>query len=398
MSRYIHFRFYFVVVALQVLFGWAQLSHAEMVDPVLEPIDARLAMPFILAPGANDGFLVQRAEIGQSPDAMGAMIRISPVYGYHPFGKEDGRYSLEHRFAFQLSAQAYFTIKEALAIEAGLSIPFLLYQNTLSSDVVGQAAGDVQATTKFWLKVIPKAKVSLALGLAFDTSRERSFLGGGRNVTAFPRLIVQTPDFFSGRFGVTANLGGVLSDDTTPCKILPTAMGTGVTGGALPIGCRADGKGLGNHLTYGLGLSFLLSPDQGLYLTSEIFGSHSINNMPSREAVVWTIGARHTVANGFYFSMAYGLGLTSDSPAHTAILSIGHTWEETPPPKPKAPPSVTINLNMAQPVDPSSPPQGDTVGPGKPATPGLPKKVGVKVEMGPDGVPSGVVPLPGPAK
>ena len=74
--------------------------------------------------GRIDDLGRQRAEIGQSPDAMGAMIRISPVYGYHPFGKEDGRYSLEHRFAFQLSAQAYFTIKEALAIEAGLSIPF----------------------------------------------------------------------------------------------------------------------------------------------------------------------------------------------------------------------------------------------------------------------------------
>jgi hypothetical protein len=301
-------------------------------------------------------------------------------------------------------------------VELGLTMPFVLYQDDTGFMLNQQAIGDLRLLSKINIH-LPRAwpQIAFSLGLGFATSTDNALVGAG-GISGYPRLIVDFPWLLGKRLHVAANVGAVIAGTTRPCTAdelaAQAAMMNMMSNGMPAPDCVKPGLGLGDHVIYGVGVSFKLSDEQKLYATTELLGSVSIGtDLETRAPLFWDIGIRRALANATYFAAAYGIGLTTGSPSHTVLATLGLVWETKPPPpadKKPTGPTIKVDLNItglpqgtgvavggkevrppAPPVapPPSTPSTSST--PGKPAKPPPTESVSASAEIA---VPDGLVP------
>ena len=313
----------FLLLSMVLLFaGVIRLAQAEVTPTATKPIDARAALPFAPAPGAQDWLYMRSPDI---PD-LGVHIKVLPFYSRQPFGVPEGQYYIANRFALYL--QGMISIKHIF--EAGVSMPFVIYQNTDAPDFNSSSWGDLRAEFKLSLpiKALNKfLKIGIGGFVGFATAGEKSYMGAGQT-SGSPQLLLQTPSLF-GRIAFNANLGAVITGTAQPCP--PN------TADPAAANCL-KGKGLGNHFLYGVGASARVG--ERIHLTTEFVGSVPFGLPETFSPIVWSIGMRSLLTGGTYFSASYSLGLSNGSPAHTAFIGLGFLWEDKPKPstKPAGPP------------------------------------------------------------
>ncbi len=312
--------------------------------------DARRALPMFPALGYRDGFFIEHSPIGD----FGLHVRATGVYGKDPLGSQDdnpGVVTIDNRFT--LHAAALLSI--AQWVELGVTMPFVLYQDSTGFNLNSTAIGDLRLLGKVNLH-LPKSwpQVALSMGLGFETASNLSGIGAG-GISAYPRLIIDLPRLLGKRLMIAGNFGAVIAGITQPCNTegsMTTMMTTtmdGMTTTTTNSNCESRALGLGQHFIYGAGVSGLISEDQGLYLTTELLGSVSVGIAdPTRTPLFWDIGIRRSRANATFFAASYGIGLTSGSPSHTVMVSLGLIWESKPPPDPKKKenPTLKVEINL----------------------------------------------------
>lgn len=342
------------LVAAALVTGSATAHAADPPPPVV--FDARRALPLFPSLGYRDGFFLENSLIGD----FGLHLRAVGIYGRDPLGSQaDNGTNAIIGNRFTLHAAAIVSL--AQWVELGLTIPFVLYQDSSGFNLNTSAVGDLRFIGKFNLH-LPKnwPQLALSVGLGFETASALSGLGAG-GISGYPRLIIDMPRILDGRIQIAANAGAVIAGITRPCtadEIAAQAAGntTPGTGMMMPgmtgtTECETRALGLGDHFIYGVGVSALLSRDQSLYVTSELIGSVSLGTAEeTRTPLFWDIGIRRARANATFFSAAYGLGLTTGSPSHTVLVSLGLVWETKPPPppaaKPGAGPTLKLDINI----------------------------------------------------
>lgn len=331
---------------------------AQETAPSTVIIDSRQALPLFPANGYKDGFFVEHSPIGD----FGLHIRGTGIYGRDPLGHEGDMSQIQNRFTLHAAA----LIALAGWAELGVAMPFILYQDGTGLNLSRSAIGDLRLLGKVNFHLPDKApQIALSVGIGFQTASENSSFGAG-TISGYPRLIVDMPKLFAKRLHIAANLGAVLAGTKRPCTEAEreeiakqqaamdmsmmgnTTPGTGMNldPNMLP-NCEQRQLGLGNHIMWGVGVSGLVSADQGFYLTTELIGSFTVGTeQPTKSPLFWTVGVRRSRPNATYFSAAYGLGLTDASPSHTVIVGLGLVWETAPPPKKKEPPTVKVDINV----------------------------------------------------
>lgn len=337
----------------------APAAAQETAAPSTVIIDSRQALPLFPANGYKDGFFVEHSPIGD----FGLHIRGTGIYGRDPLGHEGDMAVIQNRFTLHAAA----LVSLAGWAELGVAMPFILYQDGTGLNLSRSAIGDLRLLGKVNFHLPDKApQIALSVGIGFQTASEGSSFGAG-TISGYPRLIVDMPKLFDKRLHIAANLGAVLAGTKRPCTEaereeiakqqaammnMPTmgnmTPGTGVNmEAAMAPNCEQRQLGLGNHIMWGVGVSGLVSTDQGFYLTTELIGSFTVGTeQPTKSPLFWTVGIRRSKPNATYFSAAYGLGLTDASPSHTVIVGLGLVWETTPPPKKKDPPTVKVDINV----------------------------------------------------
>lgn len=340
--------------------AYAQLTAPPAMMPAATPgpvvIDARRSLPLFPANSWRDGFYLEHSAIGD----FGLHIRGTGIYGRSPLGRDADLNTIGNRFTIHGAA----LVSLANWVQLGVAIPFVLYQDATGFDLTTTAVGDLRALAKINFHLPEKLpQIAASVGLGFQTASSGSANGAG-GISGYPRLIIDMPKLFDKRLHIAANLGAVIAGTTRPCTPEEAAekqklaeqqammmMGmpstTGMTG---PV-CEERTLGLGNHLIWGVGVSGLLSPDNGFYLTTELLGSVSVgSSVETNTPLFWTAGFRRSKANATYFSAAYGYGITDASPGHTVYVAIGLVWENTPPKKEKKEdktPTIKIDLNLS---------------------------------------------------
>lgn len=318
--------------------------------------DARRALPLFPSLGYRDGFFIESSLIGD----FGLHIRATGIYGRDPLGSsaDNGNNAvIDNRFT--LHAAAIVSLAEW--VELGLTMPFVLYQDSSGFNLSTSAIGDLRLLGKFNLHLPNKwPQLALSVGLGFETASNLSGIGAG-GISGYPRLIIDMPRLLGKRLQIAANAGAVIAGITRPCTADELAAQAAAnnepgTGMMMPMmtgttECEKRALGLGDHFIYGFGVSGLVSSDQGLYITTELIGSVSVGiDQETRTPLFWDIGIRRARANATYFSAAYGIGLTSGSPSHTVLVSLGLVWESKPPPPPPKPggggPTLKLDINI----------------------------------------------------
>lgn len=340
--------------AALVSVGGSGTAHAA--DPAPSVVfDARRALPLFPSLGYRDGFFLENSLIG----GFGLHIRAVGIYGRDPLGSQaDNGTNAIIGNRFTLHAAAIVSL--AKIVELGLTIPFVLYQDSSGFNLNTSAIGDLRLIGKVNLH-LPKnwPQLALSVGLGFETASSLSALGAG-GISGYPRLIIDMPRILDGRIQIAANAGAVIAGITRPCtaeELAAQAQGntTPGTGMMMPMmsgttECETRALGLGDHFLYGLGVSALLSRDQSLFVTSELIGSVSVGiGEETRTPLFWDVGIRRARPNGTFFSAAYGIGLTTGSPSHTVLVSLGLVWEakDAPPPaKAGGPGGPTLKLDI----------------------------------------------------
>jgi hypothetical protein len=392
------------------------MAHAQTTTPTSSSsvvIDARRALPMFPAMGYRDGFFIEHSYIGD----FGLHARVTGVYGRDPLGSQDdnqGDAIITNRFT--LHAAAILSLAEW--VELGLTMPFVLYQDDTGFMLNQQAIGDLRALGKINLH-LPKnwPQIALSVGLGFETATNDSVAGAG-TISGYPKLIIDFPFLLGKRLHIAANIGAVIAGTTRPCtqaEIDAQAMGMTMTAAGMGMAamsatdCEKRALGLGDHFIYGLGVSGKISDEQRLYVTTELLGSVSLGTGDAtRTPLFWDIGIRRALANATYFAASYGIGLTSGSPSHTVLVSLGLVWETKPPPPPAAKggaggPTIKLDINITG-LPPNSgatvggkeiktppPAPPPAAGAPKPATdkPPPPKSATISTEID---VPAGLVP------
>jgi hypothetical protein len=334
---------------------------AQAADPTPTPtFDARRAMPLFPGNSWRDGFYVEHSPVSD----FGFQIRTTGVYGRNPLGITDEELTkyakIENRFTLHLAAM----VSIASWVELGLAMPFVLYQDSSGFNLSRSAVGDLRLLGKVNLHLPDKSPIQLALSVAvgFQTAQNDSGLGAGQ-VSGYPRLIIDSPSLLGKRLHLAANVGAVIAGANIPCEggdpaAQPAMLlnplgtldtpGTGTTADPNAVPCTKLALGLGNHLLYGVGASMAISTDNGLYLTTELIGSFALGSTDeTRAPLFWDVGLRRSKSNGTYFSVAYGIGLTTGSPSHTVIAGLGLNWESRPPDKKKDGPAIRVDINLS---------------------------------------------------
>ena len=325
-------------------------------------IDARRSLPIFPANGWKDGFFVEHSPIGD----FGLHIRGTGIYGRDPLGRTDDLNALiQNRFTLHAAA----LVSIAGWVELGAAMPFVLYQDGSGLQLSKAAIGDLRLLGKINMHLPDKGpQVAFSLGLGFQTATSGSAFGAG-NISGYPRIIIDMPKLLSKRLHIAGNIGAIIAGTTRPCTadeialierqnqqmmMMPT-MGTTMPGTGMnmttatntPV-CEQRVLGLGNHIMWGVGASGALSPDNGLYITTELVGSFSVGSeLATNTPLFWTVGLRRAKANKTFFSAAYGYGLTDSSPGHTVLVALGLVWETEPPAKKKEAPTVKVEINVA---------------------------------------------------
>lgn len=298
-------------------------------------IDARRALPLFPGNGWRDGFYIEHSAIGD----FGLHIRVHGNYGRDPLGigQDPSLAKIDNRVLLQPAA----LVSIATWVEIGLALPAVVYQDSTGLDLSSQALGDLRLLGKVNLHLPDKGpQIALSVGLGLDTASKNSAIGAG-TISGYPRLIVDMPKLLSKRLHIAINFGAVIAGTTRPCTPEEQAM---MEMPGMELNCEKRALGLGNHILFGAGISGAVSPDTGLYITTELVGSASfLQDAPTQVPLFWDIGIRRAKANGTYFSAAYGKGLTAGSPEHMAIFSLGYVWENRPPEKKK---ESTLNINL----------------------------------------------------
>lgn len=319
--------------------------------------DARRALPLFPSLGYRDGFFIENSPIGD----FGLHIRATGIYGRDPLGSQSDAGTnvvIDNRFTLHAAA----IVSLAQWVELGLTIPFVLYQDSSGFNLSTTAVGDLRLLGKFNLHLPNKwPQLALSVGLGFETASAGSGIGAG-TISGYPRLIIDMPYLLGKRLQIAANAGAVIAGISRPCTADELAAQAAAnnqpgTGMMMPMmagttECEKRALGLGDHFIYGFGVSGLVSSDQGLYVTTELIGSVSVGiDQETRSPLFWDIGIRRARANATYFSAAYGIGLTSGSPSHTVLVSLGLVWETKPPPPPPKPagsgPTLKLDINIS---------------------------------------------------
>ena len=331
-------------------------ASARAADPPPPTFDARRAMPLFPANSWRDGFYIEHSPVSD----FGFQIRTTGIYGRNPLGITDEELTkyakIENRFTLHLAAM----VSIASWVELGLAMPFVLYQDSSGFNLSRSAVGDLRLLGKINLHLPDKSPIQLALAVAvgFQTAQSDSGLGAGQ-VSGYPRLIIDSPSLLSKRLHLAANIGAVIAGSNIPCEggtaSQPAALinplgtlDTPGTGATMDTPCTKLALGLGNHLLYGVGASMAISTDNGLYLSTELIGSFALGSTDeTRAPLFWDVGLRRSKSNGTYFSVAYGIGLTTGSPSHTVIAGLGLNWESKPPDKKKDGPAIRVDINLS---------------------------------------------------
>jgi uncharacterized low-complexity protein len=300
-------------------------------------LDARRALPLFPGNSWRDGFYIEHSGIGD----FGLHLRVHGSYGRDPLGigQDPSLAKIDNRVLLQPAV----LVAIATWVELGLALPAVVYQDSTGLDLSSQALGDLRLLGKVNLHLPDKGpQIALSVGLGFETASKNSAIGAGA-ISGYPRLIIDMPKLLSKRLHIAVNFGAVLAGTTRPCTPEEQAMEE-VPG--MEVNCEKRVLGLGNHILFGAGVSGAVSPDTGLFVTTELLGSVSfLQDAPTQVPLFWTIGIRRAKSNATYFSAAYGKGLTAGSPEHMAIFSLGYVWENRPPP-PKKESTLNINLNI----------------------------------------------------
>jgi hypothetical protein len=321
---------------------------ASAQTPSVVSVDSRRALPLFPGNSWRDGFYIEHSLIGD----FGLHIRVFGSYGRDPLGigQDPSMSKIDNRVILQPAA----LVSIAGWVELGLALPAVVYQDSSGLNLTRQAIGDLRLLGKVNLHLPDKGpQIALSVGLGLDTASKDSALGAG-TISGYPRLIIDMPKLLQKRLHIAVNFGAVLAGTTRPCTAEEAAMDP-MNG--MPLGCEKRGLGLGNHILFGAGASGAVSPDAGLYITTELLGSVSfVKDQPTQIPLFWDIGLRRAKANGTYFAIAYGKGLTAGSPEHMVIASLGYVWENKPPEKKK---EATLNINLN--ITGTGLPQGSSV-------------------------------------
>lgn len=345
--------------------AWSGVAAAQTTPPATTGtgpvvIDARRSLPIFPANSWKDGFFVEHSPIGD----FGLHIRGTGIYGRDPLGRsEDVSALVQNRFTLHAAA----LVSIAGWVELGAAMPFVLYQDGSGLQLSKAAIGDLRLLGKINMHLPDKGpQVAFSLGLGFQTATNGSAFGAG-NISGYPRIIIDMPKLLSKRLHIAGNLGAVIAGTSRPCtadelalierqnqQMMMPMMGTMTPGTGMNMmttsapACEQRVLGLGNHIMWGVGASGALSPDNGLYITTELIGSFSVGSeLATNSPLFWTVGLRRAKANKTFFTAAYGYGLTDSSPGHTVIASLGLVWETEPPAKKKDPPTVKVDINVS---------------------------------------------------
>ena len=323
-------------------------------------IDARRSLPIFPANSWKDGFFVEHSPIGD----FGLHIRGTGIYGRDPLGRDSADQLIQNRFTLHAAA----LVSIAGWVELGAAMPFVLYQDGGGLQLSKAAIGDLRLLGKINMH-LPDAgpQVAFSLGLGFQTATSGSAFGAG-NISGYPRIIIDMPKLLAKRLHIAGNIGAIIAGTTRPCTadelaiierqnqqmMMMPMMGTTMPGTGMnmttnntPV-CEQRVLGLGNHIMWGVGASGALSPDNGLYITTELIGSFSVGSeLATNSPLFWTVGLRRAKANKTFFTAAYGYGLTDSSPGHTVLVALGLVWETEPPAKKKEPPTVKVDINVS---------------------------------------------------
>lgn len=323
-------------------------------------IDARRSLPIFPANSWKDGFFVEHSPIGD----FGLHIRGTGIYGRDPLGRDSADQLIQNRFTLHAAA----LVSIAGWVELGAAMPFILYQDGGGLQLSKAAIGDLRLLGKINMH-LPDAgpQVAFSLGLGFQTATSGSAFGAG-NISGYPRIIIDMPKLLAKRLHIAGNIGAIIAGTTRPCTadelalierqnqqmMMMPMMGTTMPSTGMnmmnsntPV-CEQRVLGLGNHIMWGVGASGNLSPDNGLYITTELIGSFSVGSeLATNSPLFWTVGLRRAKANKTFFTAAYGYGLTDSSPGHTVLVSLGLVWETEPPAKKKEPPTVKVDINVS---------------------------------------------------
>lgn len=312
----IYNRTFFLMIFSFFLFFNKSVTQAEMISlPSKAPVDARGTFPMVPAYGYQDGFLLHRAET----TSWGFFIQGMSSYMNHPFGQNS---LLENRATLHAAAQVSFKDFG----ELGISIPFLIYQTSVTPSFAQQAVGDVSIYGKFIASKWTQKYIRLALAgqLQIDPgANDNSFFSGGKRPGGQFRFIIETPPAikFLEIVSFYGNLGGFFSDDTRPCSSAsdPGAITT-------PLTCNPNGKGFGNQFLYGIGTHINIK--SRVRISSELVGSYSsFDEIGKRNPNLWANKIQYNDL-GFTMSASYAWGFSSDAPTHTAFLNFGYNWSK----------------------------------------------------------------------
>ncbi len=381
------------VVAMAAWSGVAVAADPMPATPAAQPtgsgpvvIDARRSLPIFPANSWKDGFFVEHSPIGD----FGLHIRGTGIYGRDPLGRDAADQLIQNRFTLHAAA----LVSIAGWVELGAAMPFVLYQDGGGLQLSKAAIGDLRLLGKINMH-LPDAgpQVAFSLGLGFQTATSGSAFGAG-NISGYPRIIIDMPKLLSKRLHIAGNIGAIIAGTTRPCTadelalierqnqqmMMMPMMGTTMPGTGMnmttsntPV-CEQRVLGLGNHIMWGVGASGALSPDNGLYITTELIGSFSVGSeLATNSPLFWTVGLRRAKANKTFFTAAYGYGLTDSSPGHTVLVALGLVWETEPPAKKKEPPTVKVDINVSGLAPGAAVSVGGKDG-AKSATPGKPDK------------------------